>query len=324
MPRNRHPASASALDELAAAEAFLQVVKANGFTAAAKVLGKSTSSLSRTVSELERHLGAQLLVRTTRRLHVTEAGMLYATHAEALLEAARAGRDAIAELTGGVPRGHLRVTMPVAVGRVLGPHVVELRRKYPELRLELDLSDKYVSLVERGFDLAIRVGRLPDSSLRAQLLGKIPVLLVASPRYVDQHGAPRRPEQIARHACISLGALPGVHEWSFHRRGSRPKRIAVESAVHTNSPMLATQLAVSGLGLLRVVEWVIRGELQRGELVEVMRDWSCNEPGDGGMPVHVVYSQTAGVAPPLKSRVFVELVKDLVAREGLGRPRPRR
>lgn len=318
MRRKNHPASAPTLDELSAAEAFLQVVKANGFTAAAKALGRSTSSLSRTVAELERHLGAQLLARTTRRLHITEAGVLYATHAEALLAAQRAGRDAIAELTGGVPRGNLRVTMPVAVGeRVLGPEVAELRRRYPELRLELDLSDKYVSLVERGFDLAIRVGRLPDSSLRAQLLGKIPVVLVASPRYLAKHGAPRRPEQIANHPCITLGAAPGVHEWSFHKRGARPKRIAVEGAVHTNSATLAAQLAMSGLGLLRVVEWMIRRELERGDLVLVMPEWSCDDPRDGGMPVYVVYAQTAGVAPPLKSRAFVDLVKDLVAREGL-------
>jgi DNA-binding transcriptional LysR family regulator len=319
MPRNKQPAKTLTLDELSAAEAFLQVVKANGFTAAAKVLGKSTSSLSRTVSELERYLGAQLLTRTTRRLHVTEAGSLYAAHAQALLDAARAGHDAIVELTGGVPRGHLRVTMPVAMGRLLGAHVAELRRKYPELRLEVDLSDKYISLVERGFDLAIRVGRLPDSSLRAQLLGKIPVLLVASPRYIERHGAPKHPDQLARHSCITLGAVAGVHEWSFHKRGSRPKRVAVEGVVHTNSPGLASQLATSGIGLLRVVEWIIRGELERGELVEVMRDWSCDEPSDGGMPVYVVYSQTAGVAPPLKSRVFVDLVKDLTAREGLSR-----
>jgi DNA-binding transcriptional LysR family regulator len=320
--RNRRPTSTTTLDELQAAAVFLQVVKANGFTAAAKVLGKSTSTLSRIVSELERHLGAQLLTRTTRRLHVTEAGTLYAVHAEALLATARAGHDAIVELTGGVPRGHLRVTMPVAVGeRVLGPQVAELRRRHPELRLELDLSDKNVSLVERGFDLAIRVGRLPDSSLRAQLLGKIPVLLVASPRYIAKHGAPKHPEQLVKHACIALGALPGVHEWSFHKRGSRPKRIAIDGVIHTNSPTLAAQMAASGIGLLRVVEWIIRGELERGDLVEVMPDWSCDDPADGGMPVHVVYAQTAGVTPPLKSRVFVELVKDLVEREGLRAPR---
>ena len=158
--RKNQPVRRLDFDELSAAEVFLQVVKANGFTAAAKALGKSTSSLSRTVAELERQLGAQLLARTTRRLHLTEAGALYATHAEALLAAQRAGRDAVAELTGGVPRGHLRVTMPVTVGeRLLGPAVPELRRRFPELRLELDLSDRNVQLVQGGFDLAIRVGR---------------------------------------------------------------------------------------------------------------------------------------------------------------------
>jgi DNA-binding transcriptional LysR family regulator len=323
MARNNHPALPSAIDELAAAEAFLHVVRSNGFTAAAKVLDRSTSSLSRMVAELERQLGAQLLVRTTRRIHLTEAGALYAAHAEALLATQRAGRDAIAELTGGVPRGHLRVTMPVSVGeRVLGPHVATLRKRYPELKLEIDLSDKYIPLVERGFDLAIRVGRLPDSSLRAQLLGRVPVRLVASPKYIAKHGSPKHPDELHSRDCITLGAQPGTHEWSFHRRGAKPRRIAVDGIVYTTSPTMAAQLAVSGLGILRVVDWMIRDELARGTLVEVLPGWSCDDPADGGMPVHVVYAQTAGVQPPLKSRVFVELVKELVSREGLSRERP--
>ncbi|MCC6623040.1 MAG: LysR family transcriptional regulator [Deltaproteobacteria bacterium] len=194
---------------------YLHVVRAGGFTAAAKALGRSTSSLSRAVLELERRLGAQLLVRTTRRLHLTEAGELYAAHAEALIAARAAARDAVAELMGGVPRGRLRVTMPVAVGeRLLGPRLPELRVRYPELRLELDLSDRVVPLVEGGFDLAIRVGRLPDSSLRAQLLGRVPVRLVASPGYLERHGAPARPADVRDHPCIVVGALTGPVEWA--------------------------------------------------------------------------------------------------------------
>ena len=294
--RKNHPVARDALDELHAADAFLHVVRANGFTQAAKVLGRSTSSLSRAVSDLERHLGTQLLARTTRRMHLTEAGALYAAHAERLLAVQRAGHDAIAELTGGTPRGHLRVTMPVAVGeRVLGPQIAALRKRYPELRLEIDLSDRTQPLVEGGFDLAIRVGRLPDSSLRAQLLGKVPVRLVA------------------------VGALAGPQEWPFHRRGARPRRIQIDGVVHTTSPALATQLAVSGLGLLRMVEWIIRPELRRGDLVPVMTDWSCDDPSIGGVPVYVVYAQTASATPPLKSRLFVEVVKQLVAQEGLHR-----
>lgn len=323
--RNNHLTRRLDFDELSAAHVFLQVVKANGFTSAAKALGRSTSSLSRTLAELERRLGAQLLARTTRRLHLTEAGALYLTHAEGLLAAQRAGHDAIAELTGGVPRGHLRISMPVSVGeRLLGPAVPELRRRFPELRLELDLSDRNVALVQGGFDLAIRVGRLADSSLRAQLLGKVAVRLVGSPRYLAGRGAPAHPDELRDHACISLGALPGTHEWSFHRRGARPRRIAIEGVVHTTSPSLAAQLATAGLGLVRIVDWVIREELRRGVLVEVMPDWSCDDPALGGLPVYAVFAQTAGATPPLKSRVFVEVVKEIMNREVLGRAKPRR
>lgn len=313
MKRKNQPARHLGFDELSAAEVFLQVVKASGFTAAAKALGKSTSSLSRTVAELERQLGAQLLARTTRRLHLTEAGALYASHAEALLLAQRAGRDAVAELTGGVPRGHLRVTMPVTVGeRLLGPAVPELRRRFPELRLELDLSDRNVPLVQGGYDLAIRVGRLADSSLRAQLLGKVAVRLVASPKYVAKHGAPKHPDAVREHPCIVAGPLAGTHEWEFHRRGARPRRIAIEGVVHTTSPSLAAQVAAAGQGILRIVDWIIRDELRRGDLVEIMPAWSCDDPAIGGVPVYAVFAQQAGVPIPLKTRVFIDAIKELI------------
>jgi DNA-binding transcriptional LysR family regulator len=305
-------------DELSAAEVYLQVVKARGFTNAARVLGKSTSSLSRTVGELERQLGAQLLARTTRRVSVTEAGLLYAEHAESLLARRRAARDAIAELTGGVPRGRLRVTMPVVVGeRLLAPHLPELRRRYPELHLEIDLSDRNIGLVRGGFDLAIRVGRQVDSSLRAQLLGKVPVRLVASPAYLAARGEPPRPLALRDHTCLTIAQLPGPVEWGFyHRRArNRSERVEVEGEIHTTSPLLATQAALDGLGILRVNEWVIRDPLARGTLVEVMADWSCYRLADGGLPVYVVYTQTAGAEPPLKSRVFVDLVKEVLAAE---------
>jgi DNA-binding transcriptional LysR family regulator len=324
MARKNTPSRYVAFDELAAAAVFLQVVKANGFTAAAKTLRKSTSSLSRTVAELERQLGAQLLARTTRRLHLTEAGSLYVTHAEALLATQRAGRDAVAELTGGVPRGHLRVTMPVTVGeRLLGPAVPELSRRFPELRLELDLSDRNVGLVQGGFDLGIRVGRLADSSLRAQLLGKVAVRLVASPRYLAKRKKPEHPDDLRAHACISLGALGGTHEWQFHRRGARPRRIAIEGVVHTTSVTLGAQLAVAGIGIVRIIEWVIRDELRRGELVEVMPDWSCDDPALGGVPVYAVFAQTAGMPLPLKTRVFVDAMKEMISNDPFVRTKER-
>jgi len=122
---------------------------------------------------------------------------------------------------------------------------------------------------------------------------------------------------------ISLGVQPGPQEWTLHPRrgGAKPRHVAVDGVVHTTSPTLAAQLACSGLGLLRVVEWVIRDELRRGDLVEVLPEWSSDDPTDGGVPVYVIYAQTASATPPLKSRVFVDLVKDVVLREGIARTR---
>ncbi|MCA9516405.1 MAG: LysR family transcriptional regulator [Myxococcales bacterium] len=303
------------LDELAAAEAFLQVVATRGFGRAAKALGRSASSVSRAVAELERSLGAQLLVRTTRRVHLTEAGTLYASHAEALLAASRVARDAVAELTGGVVRGRLRVTMPVSVGeRLLGPHVPELRRRHPELQLEVDLSDRHQPLVQGGFDLAIRVGRLGDSSRRAQRLGRVPTRLVASPAFLAAHeGGPATPGDVERLPCLTVAPLPGPVEWPFYR-GEERFGATVEGIVHTTSPTLAAQLAREGLGLLRIVAWVVREELARGDLVEVLPGWTCDDPRVGGLPVNVLYAQGAGVEPPLKSRVFVAFVQEVLAR----------
>lgn len=307
------------LDELQAAELFLQVVRADGFTHAARTVGKSASTLSRAVADLERHLGASLLARTTRRIHLTEAGAAYARHAEALLAARRAAHDAVTELTGGTPRGLLRVSMPVAVGeRLLAPHVAEFRARHPDLRLELDLSDRPVALVEGGFDLAIRVGRPADSSLKAQLLGRIPVVTVASPHYLATHGALRKPSELARHECVVHGSGPLA--WTFFR-GKQRVVVSVHGSVQTGSPLLAAQLARAGLGVMRTTEWLIRDELRRGDLVPVLPGWSSHHPQHGGVPVFALYGTTT--APPLKSRVFVELVRSIMATEVLP-PRERR
>lgn len=302
-------------DELAAAQVFLQVVQSRGFTSAAKALGRSASTLSRVVADLEAHFGVQLIARSTRSFYLTEAGALYLTHAERLLLASRAAHDAVAELRGGVPRGRLRVSMPVAVGeRLLVPHLPRFRQAYPELRLEIDLSDRLVSLVQGGFDLVIRVGRPGDSALRALLLGRIPVLLVASPAYLRARAAPKKPADIAAHDCITVSPHAGPVEWTFHRAGKRHS-VSVDGNVHTTSPTLAAQAAKAGLGLLRTTEWVIRDELRRGALVEVMRPWSCDHPQHGGVPVYVMYAQAGSMVPPLKSRVFVEMVKTIMATE---------
>lgn len=303
------------MNELDGARVFLQVVKSGGFTGAARTLGRSASALSRVVAALETHLGVQLIARTTRSLHLTEAGALYQAHAEHFVSSSRAAHDALAELRGGVPRGQLRVSMPVSVGeRLLTPYLPKFRREHPELRLAIELSDRNVSLAQGGFDLAIRVGRPPDSSLRALLLGRISILLVASPSYLRAHGTPKRPRDLAHHDAIAVSPHLGPVDWTFYR-GGKTERVSVEGVVQTTSPTFAVQLATAAMGVARTTEWLVRDELRRGTLVEVMPSWSSNHPQRGGIPVYVMYAEAGTAAPPRKSRVFVEMVKTIMAKE---------
>lgn len=303
------------MNELDGADVFLRVVKAGGFSEAARALGRSASTLSRIVAGLEAHLGAQLLARTTRSLHLTEAGALYQEHAERLVAASHSAHDALAELRGETPRGHLRVSMPVSVGeRLLAPHLPRFRKKYPDLRLAIDLSDRNVSLLQGGFDLAIRVGRPHESSLRALMLGRVPVLLVASPAYLKERGTPTKPRELHGHDCIAVGPRAGTLDWTFHK-GARHERVSLDAVLHTTSPTLAVQLAATGYGFVRTTEWLVRDELRRGALVEVMRPWSCDHPKHGGVPVYVMYAQSGSTTPPRKSRVFVDMVKEIMDAE---------
>ena len=317
--------STTRLDELEAAEIFLQVVRARGFAPAARVMGKSASSMSRAVAALEAHLGAQLLLRTTRRHHVTEAGRVYMEHATRMLSARDEAHEALSGLAGDGARGLLRVSMPVVVGeRLLADHLAGFRAMHPQLRLELDLSDRIVPLVEGGFDLAIRVGRLADSALRAQGLGKVPMRLVASPELLERAGRLEHPSQLSRLPCLTVGPWAAGVEWSFWSRGleggppvASRVDVPVEGVVHTTSPALGARLAVEGQGVLRTTEWVVRRELACGQLVEVLPQWTCDHPRHGGAPVHVVYAQGAHAQPPLRARVFVAWVKSIMAQEVL-------
>lgn len=297
------------MNELDAAQVFLHVVRASGFTGAARTLGRSASTLSRVIAALEEHVGSQLIARTTRSLRLTEAGSIYMTHAEQLVSASRAAHDALAEYRGGVPRGHLRVSMPVSIGeRLLAAHLPRFHAAHPELRLTIDLSDRNVSLTQAGFDLAIRVGRPKDTSLRALLLGRIQVLVVASPVYLREHGEPKKPADLAKHSTIIIGSA----DWTF-MRGRKRVRITVPSMVQSSSPTLGVQLAAGGVGIVRTAEWLVRDELQRGALVPVLSSWSC-----GFVPLYVMYAQAGSATPPRKSRVFVEMVKEIMASEFAG------
>lgn len=311
--------SGNNVNELQAARLFLQVLQAGSFVNASRVNGLTPSTLTRTVADLERHLGARLLNRTTRRLRLTEAGRLYQQYAEAMLATQAEAHEALGMLSGGIPRGTLRVTMPIAVGeRLLGPALGDFHARYPELQLELEVSDRLIPLVQAGFDLALRVGRLPDSSLRAHRLGDVKLVMVASPAFVARHGAPRHPAELEALPCLVQRQLGGPASWSFFRDGEQVD-CQVGGWLATTSATLVMQQALAGLGIARISEWVVQEALVDGRLVQVLPEWACHDPRVEGVGLHAVYVQGAGMDIPLKSRVFVDFVQELV-REQAGRP----
>lgn len=310
--------SGNNLNELLAAGLFLQVVQAGSFANASRANGRSPSTLTRAVADLERYLGVQLLTRTTRRIRLTEAGELYRQYAETLLSTSRQAQESLSLLRGGTPRGTLRVTMPVVVGeRLLAPALGGFHERYPELRLELELSDRTIPLVQAGFDLALRVGRLHDSSLRAQRLGNVRLLLVASPALVARHGLPTHPEQLARFPCLVQRQLGGPVDWHFFR-GNAVVAVRVEGWLATTSASLALQQAEAGQGIARISEWMARAALAEGKLQPVLPEWACHDPRVEGVGLHAVYAQGAGMDIPLKSRVFVAFVKELMQEQQAG------
>lgn len=321
MRRSKKTPSGPRLDELDAAHVFVQIVDAGSLSGAARALGRSVSAVSNALAGLERRLGQRLLHRSTRRQHLTEAGSLYVAHARGLVAAQRAAQDALAELGGGRARGTLRVSMPALVGeRLLARYLPGFLARHPGLRVEVELSDGLAPILAGGFDLAIRVGPQPDASQRARRLGAIPVRLVASPALLASRPPLTHPRELVGWPCLPVGPGWGPVEWDlWPTGGGPPTRVSVEGRVRSASPGFAAALAVGGQGILRTTEWVVRDALRTGELVEVLPGWSCLPPDHAGVPVWVIHASPPGVEVPLKSRLFVSVVEQVLVDEVLPR-----
>ncbi len=246
---------------------FLEVVDQGSFTAAGKILELPTSTVSRRITRLEAQLGARLLQRTTRKLSVTDAGRIYYQRSERALLALDEARQAVSQMQA-TPRGLVRMTAPVEFDG-LTEVVAEFLALYPEVQIALDLTNRYVDLVEEGFDLAIRAGELRDSSLVAKQLATAEFVMVASPSFLKKHGSPKRVDDLRNFACL-VGASPGSP--SVWRLCSKNKIVAVPvsgplSANHLGVILRAAKL---GLGIARLPQGHCAKAISEGHLVEVL------------------------------------------------------
>jgi len=280
---------------------FVCVVETESFTAAAKRLEVSVAHISRQVNQLEDRLGAKLLYRTTRKLRLTEVGEVYYQHARKILDDMQAAERAVMEMEG-KPTGKLRITAPVYYGEYfLAPLVNDFLLQYPQLDLELKLTNETVDLVKEGYDLAIRLGTLDSSSLMCRKLARRTQYLCASPAYLAAHGTPQTLADLANHRCLG-GSLD---HWRFLENG-KLRNWRVGSAWSCNSGLALKDAALKGLGIVQLPDYYVQEALAQGSLVSLLE--SHRLPDDG---VWVVYPQNRHLSP--KVRLLVDF---LVAKLG--------
>lgn len=289
------------MDRFAAINAFARVVETGSFARAADRLGVSVSSVSRHVTELEAHLGARLLNRTTRSLSLTEAGRAFHERSVQLLadleEAeASAGAGTV------VPRGTLRLTCGVSFGtHYLAPAIAEFTARHPDIRFDVELSDRTVDLVDEGFDVAVRIGAVGGQNLVARRVGSTQLVCCASPDYLARHGEPRAPDDLAQHECLVYEYAPQRDVWPFVDAAGRAFGVRIYGPLHANNGAFLAALAQAGRGITYEPDFIVGPDVRAGRLVPILRPFA--PPASG---IHVVYPSRRHLSA--KVRAFAEFV----------------
>ena len=291
------------MDRLHHMSVFVAVAEAESFAAAGRRLGMSPPAVTRAVSALEKRLGVRLLTRSTRLVRITEAGERYLEDCRRIIADADEADESVAGLNA-APRGHLSVTAPVLFGRLyVMPGIVEYLRRYPDVTARALFLDRVVNLVDEGLEVAVRIGDLPDSSLKAVRVGQVRRIVCAAPGYLAARGTPNHPEQLTQHTIISASGVTPSAEWRFQDAGrSLQVRLQPRLVVTTNDGAIAATAA--GLGITRLLSYQLARQLAAGDLVTILSDFELPP-----LPVHVVHRE--GRQSSAKVRAFVDL---LVAR----------
>lgn len=295
------------MDRAAEMTAFVRAVEARGFSAAAREIGLTPSALSKLVTRLEDRLGARLLQRTTRRLQLTTEGEAFYARARPILAAID---EAEAEVTqaGSNVRGLLRLHCGSAFGmhqltRAI-PHFQEL---FPDVQLDITVSDRPPAEMKEGIDLTIRTGPLDDSSMVARRICTLERVICAAPSYLALHGTPRTPDELQRHNCLWISNLPALRRWPFDTdEGLRI--VHIDGNVVANNAETVLQLAVAGVGITRLTNVIVSEAIRAGELVPILTDWHHVEP----VPLLATYPSSRHLAPKVRAMVnfLVDFFKD--------------
>jgi len=259
------------MDLFTCMRAFVVVAETGKFSAASERLGLSHAMASKQVMDLEAHLGAQLLNRTTRKVSLTEQGAAYLERCRDIFASIDEAEHEITSQTS-EPVGRLRVSAPTAFGAShVAPEIAKFVAKHPKVSIDLILNDRMVDLIEEGYDLAIRIGRLADSSLIAKRIGEMRLICCASPQYFEIHGAPSQPEDLIHHECILYSYASTGNSWSFPSREGECS-VKVSGSVSCNNGEAICEMAIQGLGVILQPDFIVRPHLKSGSLIEIFPD----------------------------------------------------
>ena len=299
------------MDRIEAMSILVAAVETGSFSAAARKLGTSLPTVSRKIAELEAHLNARLLIRSTRKLTLTDAGDAYVAACRRILEQlGEAERAASGEYV--APRGDLVITAPVVFGRLhVLPVVTAFLAVYPDINVRLALSDRNAHLIDDHMDVAVRIGALPDSGLVATRVGAVRHVVCGSPAFFAALGAPSEPADLRAMPCVSFDGIAPATSWSFADSTSGvPKPVAVSPRLSVNTAEAALDAAIAGLGLTRVLSYQAAAAVAEGTLQVVLADFET-----AALPIHLLHAGQG--AAPLKLRAFLDFaaprIRDRVA-----------
>ncbi|MFC3650040.1 LysR family transcriptional regulator [Dyella humi] len=284
---------------------FVALVRAGSFTAAAVQLGMTKAMVSQHLLRLERELGITLIVRSTRRMALTEAGAAFHADCVPLLEQAEAAIERVGTQRS-TPTGTLRLTTSTDYGTaVLAPALAEFRRLHPLLHVDLVINDQINDLIAERFDMAVRIGWLRDSSLRATRLGGFRQFVMASPAYLVEHGTPRRPEDLSVHGWIAMSALATPLRWTF-TRGRTRRIVRMRQVMQANNAAAIRGLVLAGAGVSVLPDYLAEDDIRAGRLQVLLPQYHLLEGG-----IHAVYPDPQ---PPAKVRAFIDFMRDRLAK----------
>ena len=280
---------------------FSQLVRLGSLAATARELNLTPPAVSKRLAQLEQRLGVRLLNRTTRQFSLTEAGHTYYKRASEIVREVDSLADTVRESSGDV-KGRIKLTAPRTLADAeIGQSLIDFAVEYPDISLDIHLDDRFVDLVEEGFDMAIRITRMEDSSLIARRLCDFSITFCASPAYLERYGAPRSPEDLTKLPCIIDTNGRWYSNWPFQRANGEMFNIPVSGPIEVNSPLATRAAAISGLGIAPLPDFIAADALRDGRLVSVLEDWV---PKGGG--VFAVYPHRRYL--PAKVRVLVDFL----------------